>query len=88
MIEHRPINIEAAAFTLEGCPPDRAANIGRLVFNCLERMLTSDPGMAVADRDVTHLVVPSLLVDWDTMDDVEIARQGATAIFRSLVSLG
>ena len=88
MSEPPAVEIEQAHVRVDGCAPDRAERVSRLIFNHLQGMLGRDVPADGASRVVPHLHVPSLEVDWDTMDDDAIARQGATWIHRWLQSAG
>ena len=68
----------------QGCAPERAERLSRLIFYHLEGILTEDCRRLGAARAVTHLEVPPLEVDWNQTDDDTIARQGAAWIYRWL----
>jgi hypothetical protein len=78
--------IEQASVTVqaESCTPERAERVSRMIFQHLEKILTRECGRAGASRVVPHLHVPSLEVEWGSMDDDAIARAGATWIYRWL----
>jgi hypothetical protein len=78
--------IKQASVTVpaESCTPERAERVSRMIFEHLEKILTREDGRAGASRVVPHLYVPSLEVEWDSMDDDAIARTGATWIYRWL----
>lgn len=69
----------------EEMPRDRALRVARLLFDHLQRLLDRDPTAATGGgRVVPHLVVPPLELDWDSMDDDRIAREGAVWVYRWL----
>lgn len=76
--------VTRAQVRVEGCSPERAQRVSRLIFEHLQRLLARDCGAGGAPRVLAHLQVPSLEVDWERMDDDEIARTGATWIHRWL----
>jgi hypothetical protein len=88
MNEPPAVEIEQAHVRVNGCTPERAERVSRLIFNHLQGMLGRDCLRAGAPRVVPHLHVPSLEVDWDTMEDDVIARQGAIWIYRWLQTAG
>lgn len=68
-----------------GTSPERAERISRLIFDHLQRTLNRDhTRTAGASRVVPHLVVPPLELEWDSLDDEQIARTGAAWIYRWL----
>jgi hypothetical protein len=73
-----------ARVRLDGCSPERAERVSRLIFDHLQRMLARDCLSGGTPRVVAHLRVPSLEVRWEQMDDDAIARTGATWIYRWL----
>ncbi len=84
MNERDVLDVEQATVVAEGCTPDRAVRVSRLIFNHLQGMLARQCFNPGAARVVPHLRVPSLDVDWDGMDDEQIAREGAAWIYRWL----
>jgi hypothetical protein len=78
-IQHAEIELPA------GTSAERAERVSRLIFDHLQRMLSRDESrMKGAPRVVPHLVVPPLELEWESMDDAQIARAGATWIYRWL----
>jgi hypothetical protein len=84
MNEAPAIEIRHALVSAQGCTPERAERVSRLIFNHLQGLLARDCWRAGAARVVPHLQVPSLEVEWQTADDDAIARQGAAWIYRWL----
>jgi hypothetical protein len=78
------VDVQRAQVRVEGCTPDRAERISRLVFYHLQQMFARGGLVPGTPRAVTHLQVPSLEVDFGLMDDDTIARTGALQIYRSL----
>jgi hypothetical protein len=77
-------NIEEATVVTDGCTPERAERVSRLIFNHLQGMLARHGQRPGAPRVVAHLQVPSLEVDWNAADDEAIAREGAAWVYRWL----
>lgn len=88
MNEPPALEIQDARVTADGCTPERAERVSRLIFDHLQSMIGCGGWRAGAARVVPHLQVPSLEVEWDVMDDDAIARQGATWIYRWLQGAG
>jgi hypothetical protein len=78
VVEHARVTVP------EGCTPERAERVSRMIFMHFERMLNRECGRAGPARVVPHLVMPSLELAWSTMDDDAVARAGATWIYRWL----
>lgn len=80
------VTVDQATVVADGCTPERAERVSRLIFNHLQGMLARHCGRPGAPRVLPHLRVPSLEVDWETADDETIARQGAAWIYRWLTT--
>ena len=78
------VSVERATLVAEGCTPERAERVSRLIFNHLQGMLARHGVCPGTPRVLPHLRVPSLEVDWDAADDETIAREGAAWIYRWL----
>ena len=84
MTPDAPVDVRHATVMTDGCTPDRALRVSRLIFNHLQGLLARQCLHPGVPRVVPHLRVPSLEVDWDAMDDEAIAREGAAWIYRWL----
>jgi hypothetical protein len=79
-----PVAVKRAQVRVEGCTPERAQRISRLIFHHLQQLFARGGLGAGTPRVVAHLQVPSLEVDWGAMDDDAVARTGALRIYRAL----
>lgn len=71
-----------AQVSVEGCAPERAERITRLIFERVEQRLAEMPRHHISPRSM--LTIPPVEVDWEGMGDTAIAERGADAILSGL----